>query len=185
MPYILFITGCSGSGKTTLYDGLRINQKIAKTISFHDIDEEGVPPVGRGPWREFRVEQLLFNAVNNATHGTSTIICGITFPHEVMESLYFPPNIPVYFITLRTSKEKIRERLLARAQQNQDTSTFDESFNHENIETTVFENLRNQEILAGAVSALKNGLVIDTKDLGMEDVSATVANFIYGLEKEQ
>ncbi len=183
MAYIIFITGCSAGGKTTVYEGLRRDKNLAQLL-FHDIDESGVPPVGRGPWREFRIEQLLFDAVNDARNGKSTIVCGITFPHEVTESLYFPADIPVYFVALKAPNEKIRQRLLTRAQQNQYSSTFDECFNPNNIENNIFENLRNQDIITKAVFVIKNGLVIDTKDLSKEDMRASIVDFIYKLERE-
>ncbi len=161
MPFIAFITGSSASGKTTLYESLRKDSDL-NDIYFHDIDEDGIPPVGRGPWREYRVEQLLFDAVNAAKTGHSTIICGNTFPHEVLESRYYDPTLQIHLIALRTTDVKLRQRILERLDKNKQSGNFDECFGADNIEKTILENITNQRIISNATSALKRGHVIDT-----------------------
>jgi len=95
-PFVLFVTGVSASGKTTLYESLR-GDKAFGGIIFHDIDENGVPPVGRTPWRKFRVEELLYESVLALGQGQATVVCGIVKPHEVVESRYFKPSDNVLF----------------------------------------------------------------------------------------
>src|SRR5579883_1367251 len=87
-PFILFITGVSAAGKTTVFERLKKDTSLAN-IAVHDIDENGIPLVGLTPWRAFRVEELFYNATQNFKDGQSTIICGVSFPHEVIESRYF------------------------------------------------------------------------------------------------
>lgn len=68
MPVALFITGVSTTGKTTLYERLK-NEQVFKQLAYHDIDEVGVPPVGLGPWREYRTQHVLFDANASAKEG--------------------------------------------------------------------------------------------------------------------
>ncbi|MBW4061668.1 hypothetical protein HJC99_03820 [Candidatus Saccharibacteria bacterium] len=111
--FILFITGTSAVGKTTLYESLRADTSLS-TVAFHDIDENGVPEIGRGPWRVYRVEELLYEAVKRQTSGQTTIICGITKPSEVLESPYFEQKARINFMLVEASMELIRERFAAR-----------------------------------------------------------------------
>ncbi len=183
MANILFITGCSASGKTTLYESLQNDQELTEII-FHDIDENGAPPVGRGPWREYRVEQLLYDATLKADEGYSTVICGNTFTHEVTESLYYPPSTPVFLIALTATEQDIRNRLLERARIAKESEVFDECFDEKNIENNIYENIRNQGIVARSVEALKRGMVVNTENLTKNEVHEKVKNVLLNFAKE-
>ena len=180
MASMVFITGCSASGKTTLFEDLKQDPELSNYI-FHDIDESGVPPVGRDPWREYRVEQLLFDATALAKEGKGTVVCGITFVHEVLESVYLDPAVPVHFIALGAPERSVRSRILERVRQNEASKTFDESFNNDNAEISIFENIRNQKIIINSVSALKNGHLIETDKHDAQSMTAIAKDIIIKL----
>jgi len=114
-PFILYVTGQSTSGKTTLYKSLKRRYQRDASVAVHDIDENGVPKVGRGHWRLYRVDELLALARGRFELGKSTIICGITLPHEVIGSECYEPRLNIHYLMLKlTQKEfdlRIRERL--------------------------------------------------------------------------
>ncbi|HKR81534.1 MAG TPA: hypothetical protein VJR27_00870 [Candidatus Saccharimonadales bacterium] len=99
-PFILFITGISTAGKTTTYEALKADPSL-QHLSFHDIDENGVPRAGSGPWRLFRVEELLLDAVNTQKQGNASVICGMTSPHEVVRSKFYSPSSHRTSLTVR------------------------------------------------------------------------------------
>lgn len=182
MPTITIITGCSAAGKTTTFKALQKSQRIGKSIAIHEIDEDGVPPVGRGPWQGFRVEQLLFDATERAKKGISSVICGIIFPHQITESIYYPdPKIAdVQFIMLSTTGALISERLREREK---GLKGFDESISLGGIRQNIKQNLLNQKRLVRAISSLKNGHVIDVSKLDKTAMTAKIEDIIIKNEK--
>lgn len=96
--FILFITGISGSGKTYLYENLKKNTKF-DNITFHDIDENGVPEVGRTHWRPFRIEEMLNTALKDYKKEKSSVLCGISKPDEVLDFKYVKPTHNIHFLS--------------------------------------------------------------------------------------
>lgn len=178
----MFLTGTSSSGKTTLYESLRQDESLAD-IDFHDIDENGVPSVGRGPWRAYRVEQLLYNAIKTYEAGTSTVVCGITMPHEVIESRYYNERYRVYFLLAQTTEQLIRERLLMRADAQSSGDTYDESFDPSNIERTIRENFELRTALHNSVINQRNGFEIDASELSKKAMHDHVKNIITSIQE--
>lgn len=115
-PYIFVIIGGAGAGKTTLLTSLQ--KKLLKSETyFSDMDENrDVPPeeAGRGFWRRYRLEQMLYDAVVRYKSGTSTVLSGVMTPHEIVEAPAYSPNLNLHFIYLKVSKRSLKERLQAR-----------------------------------------------------------------------
>lgn len=181
-PFILFITGSSASGKSSLYESLRGDTDF-NGIEFHDIDENGVPVVGRGPWRKFRVEQLLYEAAERQKAGVSSIICGITLPHEVIESRYYRPHYNVYFLVVEASTKQIRERLTARIDDNVSKDIYDESFNKTTRREIVVENLKLRKLLRNSIDSLRHGYRIDASKLSKQELHDKTKQIIGKLRK--
>jgi len=182
-PFILFITGTSASGKTTLYESLR-RDPVLSNIEFHDIDEDGVPPVGRREWRQYRVTQLFYDAINRTQEQTrSTIICGITFPHEVIESLYYTPDSNVHFILVEPSEPQVRERLLERSKEQEGSDGWDEVFNPENIEKTIAGNIEMRRTLHNSIINQRNGHKIQTADLSKDQMHDQAKSIIQEIRR--
>lgn len=182
-PFILFITGTSASGKTTLYESLR-NDNDLNGIEFHDIDENGVPPVGRVDWRAYRVTQLFYDAVKLAKDtGRPTVICGITFPHEVIESIYFDGKIPVHFILVEPTETQIRERLQQRSKDQEGQDGWDEVFSPENIERTITGNIEMRRTLHNSTVNQRNGHKIDTSSHTREEMHDEAKRIIQAIQK--
>jgi hypothetical protein len=165
---IIFITGVSAAGKTTLYQALRKDPDVAH-VEFHDIDEDGIPAAGSGAWRHFRVELLLHEAaVRFREHGTSTVICGVTKPHEAIGSGSYPADIPVYFVLIQVPVTAMRKRLEARlAGRSADDVEFSVQFNR----------LLAAELYR-SVSALHNGIILDSARLSRKKVREQVKSLI-------
>jgi hypothetical protein len=176
-PFILFISGSSASGKTTLYDSLQADPSLAH-LRFHDIDENGVPPVGRGPWRQFRVEELLYEATEALREGVSTVICGISKPHEVIESAYFDPGDRIHFLVLEipfaTLEERIRQRVADQAAQ----VAFDECFNPGAMAEFLLASRNLQRELRNAVSQQRRGHLLEVADLTPVEMHRVVVALI-------
>jgi hypothetical protein len=155
-PFILFITGASASGKSTLYNSLRADEGLAH-LRFHDIDEDGVPRAGGGPWRQFRVEELFYEATEALKEGYSTVICGITKPHEVIESLNFNPDDRVHFLVIEIPFATLEERLRARIMSQIEVAGFDEYLKPGAIEALLVGNRSLQRVLRNSVSQQRRG----------------------------
>lgn len=155
---ILFVTGVSGSGKSTLMQELKLPKN---KFELTEIDEHGVPIVGRGPWRAFRVEELLYKAINNTKTAKSTIIFGITKPHEVIESRQYTPDLNVHFLCLNITKPTLEKRLNKRLE-----SIKQESLAHNidwqtNFNDLVRENIKLSKILHNSTLNQKNGHIFE------------------------
>lgn len=184
-PFILFITGTSASGKTTLYESLRTDTELVD-IEFHDIDENGVPPVGRSDWRAFRVTQLLYEARNRAEkEGHPTVICGITFPHEVIESDYYTESIPTHFILVEPGEDQIRERLIQRSKDQEGQDGWDEVFSTEKINETIDGNIKMRRLLHNSIINQRNGHKIDTSKHSKDAMHAAAKHLIQSLRKDK
>jgi hypothetical protein len=176
-PFILFITGTSASGKTTIYERLK-NDPQLQGIIFHDIDEHGVPQVGREVWRRYRVEELLYNAIGDIKEERSSVICGIANPHEIIESRYYQPAYNIHFLLVETAFETIRKRLLQRIEAQTAKGVFDESFSESFKDELLTGNKEWKRILASAVANQKNGNIIDASELSIEDMYAQTRQII-------
>jgi broad-specificity NMP kinase len=168
---IIFITGVSGAGKTTLYGALRKDPDLAH-VEFHDIDEDGIPPAGTGAWRQFRVELLLHEAATRSrTEDRSTVICGVSKPHEVIESGAFPDDLDVHFVLVDVSTPVLRKRLEARLA-GQPT---------DDIEFSVQWNRLLSPALRRSVQQQRNGTIIEASRLSRvkvrEQVKQLIQNF--------
>lgn len=109
---IFFITGTSGSGKTTLIKLLK--EKLPKNLfEVYDFDEKGVPANADKAWRIQTTDFWLTKAQENSLQKKSTIVCGVTVPSEILESLK-KPYLPIYFGFIKISDEIIKQRLKAR-----------------------------------------------------------------------
>jgi thymidylate kinase len=161
-PFILFITGISTSGKTTHYEAI-LNDKKYEEISMHDIDENGVPDVGREYWRKYRVQELYYNATKDYKEGRSSILCGISKPHEIHEFEFAKPEINVHFLLLDLSMETFEKRINERVKKQGAEDIID-------VPEILLLTKRLKRSLLNSVSALKNGYVLETDNLSEEEM---------------
>ncbi len=161
VTFILFITGNSGSGKTTIYELLKHDSDL-KNIDFHDIDENGIPQVGLEPWRKFRVEELYYNATRQLENNISSVICGNTQPHEVIESRFYQPQHNTHFLLLNTSLSVIRQRLNKRFVQQEANNIYNESFKKGSLSKILRSNTEFKRRLVNSISTQKKGYTIST-----------------------
>lgn len=150
MP-VIFITGVSTAGKTTAFETLRKDPDLAD-VEFHDIDEDGLPIAGVGHWRVFRIELLLHEAVLRAQQGKATVICGVTKPHEVIESSSMPDDVPVHFILVDVSTANMRKRLQAR---------IGGLYAPDHVEWAIQFNRSLRDLLRRSVRAQRTGIILD------------------------
>ena len=109
---IIFITGASGSGKSTLVELLK--QALPRSqFAVYDFDENGVPENADRAWRQYTTDFWLSKGQANGLHGRSTIICGVTVPSEILQSIV-KPNLPIEFGLIKISDDMIRGRLQQR-----------------------------------------------------------------------
>jgi len=111
---IIFLTGISCTGKSTVYKHFKRNNQPHSYLEIHDIDEDGVPPVGRKHWKLFRMELLLNQAIKNRKNGKATIICGIVLPFEVISSELYSEKENINFILLTISTKEFDKRMKKR-----------------------------------------------------------------------
>jgi broad-specificity NMP kinase len=168
-PFILFVTGVSAAGKTTVYEGLKEDRAL-KNIEVRDLDENGVPLVGLTPWRAFRVEELFYQAVNSYKKGKSTIICGVTFPGEVIESKYYQQKYNVHFLLLTLNYETFKTRIDERILDAEKTGEVNESLKKGNYRDLLSHTKRLINKFENIVANLRNGYVIDTSNMRKEEL---------------
>lgn len=171
-PFILFITGISASGKTTLYEELKKIKELEKTVRFHDIDENGVPPYGRTHWRPFRVEELLSEAIKNFSQGLSTVIVGITQPEEVFSSKQYTQELNVNFLLVEVEFEEFRNRIENRLKKSNDKSL------EADLQSVVVANQDLAKKLHNNVNALKNGYTINSSKLSIDEMTKKVLELV-------
>lgn len=168
---IIFVTGVSAAGKSTLYEGLRNDPELAD-VEFHDIDEDGIPPAGTGAWRQFRVELLLHEAVvRGREEGRSTVVFGVSKPHEVIESGAFPEDLDVYFVLVDVSTPVLRKRLEARLAGRP----------ADDIEFSVQWNRLLGPTLRKSVQQQRNGIIVEASRLSRARVRGQVKQLIQDL----
>jgi RNase adaptor protein for sRNA GlmZ degradation len=172
-PFIAFLTGSSASGKSTAFETLKDDPDLA-AFGFHDIDEIDVPPVAHGPWGTYRELHLFYNAKQALKDGRSSVICGLTRPHELLIDRVYDSNLPVYFVLLEASDAQISERLSKRIDELVASGNSNESFNENTREEAVIANLNIKRLLHNTVDSLKCGYVIDVSELTTQAVHEQV-----------
>ena len=110
-PFILIITGITTAGKSTLLCGLKRRKNSIKNCVFHDMDENGLPSAGLSPWRLYRIEELLYESVQRYEQGKSTVLCGVIYPHEIIDSEHFSADLNLHYLLLQNSKRVFGERV--------------------------------------------------------------------------
>jgi hypothetical protein len=176
-PYILFITGVSTSGKTTIYESLKSDEELAD-FEFHDIDESGVPPVGRTPWRAFRVEELFYQATQKLREGKSSIICGITKPHEVIESKHYKPELNIHFLLVDITSDTAVERISRLIEDQSRTENNDEVFDKDSSDEIIVATKSLARILIHSTQNQKNGYILDAGQLRREEMISSAKDII-------
>ena len=180
-PFILFITGISTAGKTTIYEALKADANLSH-VEFHDIDEDGVPSVGRTPWRGFRVEELLYDAVTKLDEGKSTVVCGITKPHEVIESRHLKHADRIHFLLVDIPIDTFTQRLRPRIEQTKASGKYDEVFGEDAQEELLVATKNLKRVLLNSTLAQKTGHVLDASALDKKQMIDTAKELIQKLE---
>jgi hypothetical protein len=114
---VLFVTGVTCAGKTTLADELKA--RAIPRLHVAEVDDGPMPDAGHGSWLRWRGEQLLYEAGERwrETSGEATVVCGITWPHALIDSPAFadlPRGLKVGFLLLDIPTAVLRERLTER-----------------------------------------------------------------------
>lgn len=182
-PFVLFVTGVSASGKTTLYESLRADKTLGQ-LTFHDIDENGVPPVGRSSWRKFRVEELLCESVLALGQGQSTVVCGIVKPHEVVESRYFKPGYNVHFLLVNVPYALAETRIKGRVAAQPKAGAFDADFNPDALQELLLATKELQRELKNTISQQKNGHTLNASNFSKQEMHDETARIIQGICRE-
>ncbi len=178
MPKLHFIIGSSGVGKSTLVPLLK--SSLPKDFDIHDFDEKLTKEVALNnalldSWRKEATEFWIRKAEENAVSGKSTVILGLVYPKEALE---IETDIPMSFILLDASDEKIRERLMGKRFSTpekvlglkQATRQTPEEFLRDNQE--LMDRLRRETAVAG-------GAIIDTtEDTPKETTRKVIERFI-------
>jgi hypothetical protein len=171
-PFILYVTGQSASGKTTLYGKLKRKYAHHAEIAVHDLDEVGVPRYGRSHWRLYRVDELLANAAARFAEGKSTIICGITMPHEVINSESYRTTLNVHYLMLRMTQAAFASRIRDRLEKSgelKDLASWKRANNH--LANNLYQPVVNQ----------KSGIVLDTSKRTGPEVYGEALRIIEGI----
>ena len=143
-PKIIFVTGVSGAGKTTIAnlikeelencnvhdideDGVPLsdfenkhNTTVNEVLNYSkdnmnksDLD---MLPVFKEleQWRGDRVRVLFRKAVQDLKSNISTIICGMSMPHDIRICEEFTPTLNIYYIFIDVSREHLLNHLTKR-----------------------------------------------------------------------
>ena len=113
-PFILVILGDSTAGKTTLLSDLKKISALNRKVKIRDIDDLNPPIPGRENWRKYRVDELLYQAIEDNKAGKSAIIGGWLWPFEIITSPYFSHKLNLRFLFLNNTKTEYRRRLRLR-----------------------------------------------------------------------
>ena len=172
-PFILFIVGQSASGKTTVYRKLK--RKFARTpmVVLHDIDESGVPDVGRSHWRLFRVDELLNDAKKRYEKGLSTIVCGLILPHEVISSECYETSLKIRFLMFRISQRQFTVRMRSRLERLNEI---------EQLKVLQSGNKRLAEVMENQMFNFAFGEIIDTSKLTPTEQYQKAVNYIDAIQ---
>lgn len=111
---ILFVTGPSCSGKSSLVNDLVDDP----TIVVEDIDSIGTPRAAPLEWLRWRGAELLFEWATHKDPPEHVVICGISWPHQIIDSNAWPvaqdAGLPVGFMMLDVTPKLMRQRLRER-----------------------------------------------------------------------
>jgi adenylate kinase family enzyme len=168
-PFILFVTGVSTAGKTTLYNKLKQDKELSH-VDIHDIDENGVPPVGLTPWRAFRIEELLYTAAQHAKDEVPSIICGVSFPDEIIGSNYYSKVCNIHFLLLEIPYNTFKKRIDARIDEAKAKGSLSDNLKGEHYRGLLGHTKRLIKKFDDSVSNQRNGHIINSSTLSAENV---------------
>ncbi len=158
-PFILFITGVSTAGKTTVYEKLKRDKSLSN-VDIRDIDEDGIPPIGLTPWRAFRIEQLFYEAANNFKQGTSTIVCGVSFPNEIISSKLYNKKYNIHFLLLEIPYPVFKYRIDERIEVARKKGDSNEIFKKENYQGLLRHTKTLIKKMNDAIANQRNGHIL-------------------------
>ena len=104
-----FITGVNGAGKTTLASLLK--KILPKNYQIHDFDERGVPNNVNALWRRRTTRYWLERARDNAKSNVTTVISGLSKPHEIFHATTKRNQRKIRIAFLDVSSKQINKRL--------------------------------------------------------------------------
>lgn len=177
-PYdVLYVTGVTCSGKTTLANEMRARSVPRTHIA--EVDNGQMPEAGHGHWLRWRGEQLLHEAAQRwlAKAGEATVICGIAWPHAVIDSQAFadlPKDMRVGFLLLDIPTSVLSERLSDRVS-DPDKRTAEKAYRD-----LYRPNRRLAKALRRQVANQKHGRVLKVGDLSPTEVADVARKLIYG-----
>ncbi len=157
---IFFITGTSGSGKSTIKELLQ-SKFCKESYVVYDFDENGVPANADASWRQKTTDYWLKKAYENSLKSKSTIICGVSVPLEIMNSVN-KPDLPIYFGFLKIDDDVIISRLKQR------------SWNDQLIQ----DNINWAHYLEAEVNKHKDHLIIDCSAITPEEITKQIIVWI-------
>lgn len=187
---LLLVTGASGVGKSTVRRALA--PRLRPRVETAEIATLGVTPEWSLVWRHRMVERLVQQALDAQTQGKHFLICGDPVPPgEVVAAPSASRLGPIAVCLLDATPDVQRERLAARGDdlallpQHQAFAAWmrghvaDHRHRPDVITGGGWEAMRWERWTDPAVDALPwRAHVIDTSDLGPDDVVAQVAAWI-------
>jgi len=111
-PKIFFITGTNSAGKSTIVPLLK--KSLSGLFLVYDFDEVGVPKNVDAKWRQKTTNHWLDIGIKNAKKKITTVICGLTKPHEIYENIKKKNKVSVKICLLDVSANEITKRLKKR-----------------------------------------------------------------------
>ncbi len=174
-PKLFFITGVSGSGKTTLIPYLK-EMLPQDQYEIHDFDERGVPEGVDEKWRQLESKMWLDLGMVNISRNISTIICGLSQPDEVYNIAHESIDLPIEFILLDLSSERIQERLGVRYSSPQLVEDLIR-VTGQSLEESIEDNIQYAGLLR-KLCADFNATIVDTSNLEPKEVAHTMVSLI-------
>lgn len=169
---ICFFTGISCSGKSTINSYLKDHNKTYPHSIFLDVDDNGVPDVGREFWRRWRVEELLDIAITNREKGINTFISGFIMPKEILESQLYKYEYGVNIILLHITEKQFELRIKKRMQKSTERRTYENN----DINLLIKENLKRRKLFLEQTKSLKNGHILYLSKTNKKQMYAKIKN---------
>lgn len=179
----IFITGSSGVGKTPLVAILQ--SVLPSSFDVHDLDERlGGADRSRDnwadDWRKAATRYFMDTAARNAKENKSTVVCGLTWPHEVIASANIDVAPPIKFCFLDASHEVLRQRLYQRRFSNAEKIAALKAATGLSPEEFIEKNKKEVELLKK--ECLEYGAkIIDTDNFSSEELARVIMVWLEGV----
>jgi adenylate kinase family enzyme len=169
---MIIITGAAATGKSTVTRLMR-EQLPKDKFDIHDIDESDKWTNSYEEWRDAKIDYWLRRSISSNEAGITTALCGIIYPKNVTDADYYTDALPMKYFLLDAMPNTITTRFKLKLEA-QEKSGLKGRNQIDDKEAWLKRQIEISRELRQEYGQMANATIIETTDLGIEDVLAKV-----------